>query len=77
MDLSVPSGTTTVVIGPSGCGKSILLRLINGLLLSDSGEISLFGQILSANIDWRALSLRMGYVIQEGGLFPVWSKNFI
>ncbi len=70
MDLSVASGTTTVVIGPSGCGKSTLLRLINGLLLSDAGEISVFGQVLSANVDWRALRLRMGYVIQEGGLFP-------
>ncbi len=68
-DLLIPSGKTTVLIGPSGCGKSTLLRLIIGLILPDSGSIK-FQDV--AVIPETALSLRrkMGYVIQEGGLFP-------
>src|SRR4030095_16306531 len=59
----------TVLIGPSGCGKSTLLRLIIGLITPDSGTIAFDGaQITPANID--ALRRRIGYVIQEGGLFP-------
>src|SRR5213080_411156 len=68
-DLSVERGKTTVLIGPSGCGKSTLLRLIIGLVEPDSGTITFDGsQISSANIDM--LRRRIGYVIQEGGLFP-------
>jgi osmoprotectant transport system ATP-binding protein len=68
-NLSVERGKTTVLIGPSGCGKSTLLRLIIGLVEPDSGTITFNGsQITSANIDM--LRRRIGYVIQEGGLFP-------
>src|SRR5947199_6312393 len=68
-DLSIERGKTTVLIGPSGCGKSTLLRLIIGLVEPDSGTITFDGsQITSANIDM--LRRRIGYVIQEGGLFP-------
>src|SRR5947208_9827140 len=68
-NLSVERGKTTVLIGPSGCGKSTLLRLIIGLVEPDSGTITFDGsQIASANIDM--LRRRIGYVIQEGGLFP-------
>ena len=68
-NLSVERGKTTVLIGPSGCGKSTLLRLIIGLVEPDSGTITFHGsQITSANIDM--LRRRIGYVIQEGGLFP-------
>jgi osmoprotectant transport system ATP-binding protein len=68
-NLSVARGKTTVLIGPSGCGKSTLLRLIIGLLEPDSGTIIFNGsQITPANIDM--LRRRIGYVIQEGGLFP-------
>ena len=68
-NLSVERGKTTVLIGPSGCGKSTLLRLIIGLVEPDSGTITFDGsQITSANIDM--LRRRVGYVIQEGGLFP-------
>ena len=68
-NLSVERGKTTVLIGPSGCGKSTLLRLIIGLVEPDSGTITFDGsQITSANIDM--LRRRIGYVIQEGGLFP-------
>jgi osmoprotectant transport system ATP-binding protein len=68
-NLSVTSGKTTVLIGPSGCGKSTLLRLIIRLIEPDSGLIDFDGKaVTDDNID--ALRRRIGYVIQEGGLFP-------
>jgi osmoprotectant transport system ATP-binding protein len=68
-NLTIEHGKTTVLIGPSGCGKSTLLRLIIGLITPDSGTIAFDrAQITPANID--ALRRRIGYVIQEGGLFP-------
>ena len=68
-DLQVPAGETTVLIGPSGCGKSTLLRLIVGLIQPNTGNITLGGTKLEPTnlLDMRQ---RMGYVIQEGGLFP-------
>jgi osmoprotectant transport system ATP-binding protein len=68
-DLQVSTGEVLVLIGPSGCGKSTLLRLITGLIQPDSGTITLEGTVLTqANI--LQTRQRMGYVIQEGGLFP-------
>ena len=68
-DLSFESGKTTVLIGPSGCGKSTMLRLIIGLLEPDGGTIQFDGApIAPANI--AQLRRRIGYVIQDGGLFP-------
>jgi len=68
-NLSIESGKTTVLIGPSGCGKSTLLRLIIRLIDPDSGLIQFDGkQVTPDNIN--ALRRRIGYVIQEGGLFP-------
>ena len=68
-NLSVESGKTTVLIGPSGCGKSTLLRLIIRLIEPDSGSIEFNGEPITAeNIN--VLRRRIGYVIQEGGLFP-------
>jgi len=68
-NLSVQSAKTTVLIGPSGCGKSTLLRLIIHLIEPDSGSIELNGKpVTSENIN--VLRRRIGYVIQEGGLFP-------
>jgi len=69
LDLSVTPGRTTVLIGPSGCGKSTLLRLITGLILPDTGSVHFKGIQMGPD---NVLSLRrkMGYVIQEGGLFP-------
>ncbi|NNJ96184.1 MAG: ATP-binding cassette domain-containing protein [Gammaproteobacteria bacterium] len=69
MDLQVPSGETRVLIGPSGCGKSTLLRLIAGLIQPDSGSIRFEGIVLTPD-NILTLRQRMGYVIQEGGLFP-------
>ena len=69
VDLSVERGKTTVLIGPSGCGKSTLMRLIIGLIEPDRGEIQFDGaQLRPEKID--TVRQRVGYVIQEGGLFP-------
>jgi osmoprotectant transport system ATP-binding protein len=69
IDLTVPAGMTTVLIGPSGCGKSTLLRLIIGMVRPDSGTISFAGaRVMPEEV--LLLRRRMGYVIQEGGLFP-------
>ena len=62
-------GKTTVLIGPSGCGKSTLLRLIVGLMKQDSGIITVDNELLS-NSNLSSIRKRMGYVIQDGGLFP-------
>src|SRR6476469_919480 len=68
-NLSIESGKTTVLIGPSGCGKSTLLRLIIRLIEPDAGSIEFDGNpVTPDNIN--ALRRRIGYVIQEGGLFP-------
>lgn len=60
---------TTALIGPSGCGKSTLLRLIVGLVHPDSGQITIDGEVLQAS-NLERCRHRIGYVIQEGGLFP-------
>ena len=69
VDLEVARGQTVALIGPSGSGKSTLLRLVNGLIEPDTGDIFLDGDTVEP---WRDLELRrrMGYVLQEGGLFP-------
>src|SRR2546425_2221077 len=68
-NLSIESGKTTVLIGPSGCGKSTLLRLIIRLIEPDTGTINFDGEeVAHENIGM--LRRRIGYVIQEGGLFP-------
>jgi osmoprotectant transport system ATP-binding protein len=69
MSLKFAAQATTVLIGPSGCGKSTLLRLIAGLLQADSGRVEIAGVELTAD---RADEMRhrIGYVIQDGGLFP-------
>jgi osmoprotectant transport system ATP-binding protein len=64
-----PAAATTALIGPSGCGKSTLLRLIVGLIEPTSGAIVIGGETLQHdNVD--RLRHRIGYVIQDGGLFP-------
>ncbi len=63
------TGESTVLIGPSGCGKSTLLRILVGLIDADTGTIQFDGTPLtSKNIQQQRQ--RMGYVIQDGGLFP-------
>ncbi|HEY3662391.1 MAG TPA: ATP-binding cassette domain-containing protein [Chthoniobacterales bacterium] len=68
-DLDFAPGLTTALIGPSGCGKSTLLRLVLALLRPDSGKVLFDGaEVTEANAE--AVRRRVGYVIQEGGLFP-------
>lgn len=67
--LTVARGETVVLIGPSGCGKTTVLRLALGLDPPDTGEIRVGRAVLDAG-NVRALRQRMGYVVQEGGLFP-------
>jgi osmoprotectant transport system ATP-binding protein len=69
ISLEVAPRSTTVLIGPSGCGKSTLLRLLIGLLQPDAGTVSFDGVALGA-ATLPAVRRRLGYVIQQGGLFP-------
>lgn len=67
--LRLERGKTTVLIGPSGCGKSTLLRLMIGLILPDQGQVLFNGLALTA-ANVREIRQKIGYVIQDGGLFP-------
>ena len=69
INLEIAGGQTTALIGPSGCGKSTLLRLIIGLLEPTSGEVEVAGRTVT-RADVLELRRRVGYVIQDGGLFP-------
>lgn len=68
-DLEVTPGETLALIGPSGCGKTTILRLALGLLSPDAGAVRFRGAVLTAR-NATALRRHMGYVVQEGGLFP-------
>src|SRR3974390_829433 len=69
LTLDIPGGQTCVLIGPSGCGKTTTLRMINRLIQPDSGRIFIDGEDTST-VDPVRLRLKMGYVIQQTGLFP-------
>ncbi len=69
VDLHVAPGRTTALIGPNGAGKSTVLRMLLGLEWPDSGEVRFDGAPLQ-RAQLPALRRRIGYVIQEGGLFP-------
>jgi osmoprotectant transport system ATP-binding protein len=69
LDLEVPKGRTLALIGESGSGKSTVLRLMIGLERPDSGTIRFEGEALTT-AGLGAVRRRVGYVIQEGGLFP-------
>ena len=68
-DLHIERGRTTVLIGPSGCGKSTLIRLLIGLISPNTGSVRFDGETVTRE-NAPALRRRMGYVIQDGGLFP-------
>ncbi len=69
LDLEIRQGETVVLLGRSGCGKTTTLKLVNRLLEPTSGEVRVEGR---ATIAWDPIQLRrrIGYVIQEVGLFP-------
>jgi osmoprotectant transport system ATP-binding protein len=71
-NLAVERGETLVLLGRSGSGKTTLLRLINRMLSPTSGEVRVEGR---ATTQWDAIQLRrrIGYVIQDSGLFPHFS----
>ena len=69
LDLTLDAAKTYVLLGPSGCGKSTVLKLTLGLLAADTGFVRFDDEQLS---DENVLQLRrrIGYVVQDGGLFP-------
>lgn len=69
LNLSVAEGETLVLLGESGSGKTTTLKFVNRLLVPTSGEVVVEGKSTTA-WDPIALRRRIGYVIQEGGLFP-------
>ena len=71
IDLHVPTGTTTALLGPSGCGKTTLLRIVAGFDDPDTGTVELGGRVVAGS--GRGVPARrrgIGFVPQEGGLFP-------
>lgn len=71
VDLDVPAGSRTAIVGPSGSGKTTLLRLIAGFERPDDGEITLGGVVLANGTTAIPAHARgIGYVAQEGALFP-------
>lgn len=69
VDFTVEEGEFLTILGSSGCGKTTLLKMVNRLCEPDSGKIFLSGEDISA-ADVVALRRRIGYVIQQIGLFP-------
>jgi osmoprotectant transport system ATP-binding protein len=72
VSLTVDEGETVVLLGRSGSGKTTLLKVANGLVRPQSGEIRFEGKPVAGQ-DPILLRRRMGYVIQDSGLFPHWT----
>ena len=72
VSLQVQPGETIALLGRSGSGKTTLLKTVNGLVPLTSGSIHFEGR---AAADWNPIDLRrrMGYIIQDDGLFPHWT----
>src|ERR1035437_140478 len=69
LSLEVPAGAICVLVGPSGCGKTTSLKMVNRLIEPTAGEILLDGvNVLTEDVT--VLRRRIGYVIQQVGLFP-------
>jgi osmoprotectant transport system ATP-binding protein len=69
VSVTVAAGWTTTLLGPSGGGKSTLLRVMNGLVRPDAGEVYFDGApLIPSNV--RTVRHHIGYVVQDGGLFP-------
>ncbi|MCH8304040.1 MAG: ATP-binding cassette domain-containing protein [Candidatus Marinimicrobia bacterium] len=69
VDLNLWERETIVLVGPSGCGKSTLIRLAIGIIVPDEGEIYFKGELVTPE-NLMEIRRKIGYVIQEGGLFP-------
>ena len=69
VSMTVPKGEICVFLGPSGCGKTTTLKMINRLIEPTSGTVRIEGED-TAGIDGVALRRKIGYVIQQIGLFP-------
>jgi osmoprotectant transport system ATP-binding protein len=69
LSLTVPAGQVCVLVGPSGCGKTTTLKMVNRLIEPTSGQILIDGRDI-AEEDPVELRRRVGYVIQQVGLFP-------
>ncbi|MBA2264346.1 MAG: betaine/proline/choline family ABC transporter ATP-binding protein [Chloroflexi bacterium] len=69
LDMDIPAGEIVILVGPSGCGKTTTMRLINRLIEPTSGRIILEGEDVT-KVDPDKLRRRIGYVIQQVGLFP-------
>nr|WP_116708861.1 ATP-binding cassette domain-containing protein [Actinomycetospora cinnamomea] len=72
LDLAIPQGEIVMLIGPSGCGKTTTLKMINRLIEPTSGRILLDGKDVT-HVNGDQLRREIGYVIQQGGLFPHFS----
>jgi len=69
LDLRVPAGAIVMMVGPSGCGKTTTLKMMNRLIEPTSGRILLDGEDVT-KVGGDELRRRIGYVIQQVGLFP-------
>jgi osmoprotectant transport system ATP-binding protein len=69
LSLEVAAGARLAVVGPSGGGKSTLLRVVLGLVRPDAGRVVIAGEVMT-DANELAVRRRIGYVVQEGGLFP-------
>jgi len=71
VDLEIEDGDLMAVLGPSGCGKTTLLRIVAGFLHPDGGSVCFDGKPMAApGVRVPAQHRRVGYVPQEGALFP-------
>lgn len=76
LDLAVPRGEIVCLVGPSGCGKTTTMKMVNRLVDPTTGRVVLDGEDI-ARVDPVQLRRRLGYVIQQVGLFPhqrVWEN---